>query len=174
VNGALAHRQPGSSIKPLMYALAMERGFLPADVVADIPTAIPDHDGDYVPENYDRKYHGPSGADGVGLFVQCPRRSRPQGRRQGSLSAAAARSGDNDIEHSRQIFYGYGLTLGNGEITLLELTTAYAALANEGRWRPSILIRSASDAAGTSFGRRKRNQPFIRRGGSMTNARCSL
>lgn len=149
VNGALAHRQPGSSIKPLMYALAMERGFLPADVVADIPTAIPDHDGDYVPENYDRKYHGPvrvRTALACSYNVPAVRVLKVVGK---DLFLQRLREAGITTLTQPADFYGYGLTLGNGEITLLELTTAYAALANEGRWRPSILIRSASDAAGT-------------------------
>ncbi len=149
VNGALALRQPGSSIKPLMYTLAFECGFSPADIVADIPTAIPDHEGEYVVENYDRKFHGPVRirtalacsynvpavrvlhAIGTDLFLQ---------RLRNAGITSLTRTPD---------FYGYGLTLGNGEVSLLELTNAYSALANGGLWKPAVLFRSAETADGT-------------------------
>ena len=59
VNGATALRQPGSSVKPFLYVRALEGPFTPATVLPDLPTHIPDDRGDYIPENYDKRYHGP-------------------------------------------------------------------------------------------------------------------
>ncbi|HET7091697.1 MAG TPA: transglycosylase domain-containing protein, partial [Anaerolineae bacterium] len=59
-NAALALRQPGSAMKPILYALAFERGASPGDVVYDVPTAFVDESGEtYIPANYDNAFHGP-------------------------------------------------------------------------------------------------------------------
>lgn len=148
VNGALALRQPGSSIKPLMYALALEQGFSAADILADIPTAIPDHEGEYVPENYDRKFHGPvrlRSALACSYNVPAVRVLREVGTelflRRLQLAGISTLTQPAD-------FYGFGLTLGNGEVTLLELTNAYSVIANHGVWRPALLVASATSVRG--------------------------
>jgi penicillin-binding protein 1C len=142
VNGALALRQPGSALKPFMYGVALEAGYTPASILADIPTEIADDRGSYIPLNYDRHFHGPVRLRtalacsynipavrvlqtlGVDAFLQ---RLRKAGF--GSLNQPAS-------------YYGYALTLGDGEVTLLELTTAYASLASGGIWQPTKLLKS--------------------------------
>ena len=59
VNGVLALRQPGSALKPFTYALALERGMTAASVIDDAPNAFPTFEGNYEPQNYDGKFHGP-------------------------------------------------------------------------------------------------------------------
>ncbi len=140
VNGATARRQPGSAIKPFMYALAMELGLTPATVLADIPTAIPEHHGDYVPENYDKRFHGPvrvRTALACSYNVPAVRALQRIGKSifLEKLREVGISGLDEDAE-----FYGYGLTLGNAEVSLLELTTAYMSLANGGVWKPAALI----------------------------------
>ena len=140
VNGATARRQPGSSIKPFMYTLAMEQGLTPATLLADIPTAIPEHHGDYVPENYDRRFHGPvriRTALACSYNVPAVRALQVIGKTVflGKLRDLAFTGLDEDPE-----FYGYGLTLGNADVSLMELATAYMALANGGMWRPWTLL----------------------------------
>lgn len=150
VNGALASRQPGSAIKPLMYGLALEQGFSAADVLPDIPTAFPDRDGDYVPENYDRKFHGPvrlRTALACSYNVPAVRVLRKVGKE--IFLQRLYEAGIRTLPESSE-YYGYGLTLGNGEVTLLELTNAYAALANAGQWKPALLISSVKGVDGTS------------------------
>jgi penicillin-binding protein 1C len=151
VNGALALRQPGSAIKPLMYGLALEQGFSAADILPDIPTAFPDREGDYVPENYDRKFHGPvrlRTALACSYNVPAVRVLRKVGKEL--FLQRLHEVGIRTLPESSE-YYGYGLTLGNGEVTLLELTNAYAALANGGQWKPALLIASAEGADGTSY-----------------------
>ena len=140
VNGVLARRQPGSSIKPFMYALAMELGLTPATLLADIPTAIPEHHGDYVPENYDRRFHGPvrlRTALACSYNVPAVRTLQVIGKTVFLQKLRELSFGGLDEDPE---FYGYGLTLGNADVSLVELTTAYMALARGGMWRPAALI----------------------------------
>ena len=58
VNAAVAPRQPGSALKPFLYALAFERGRSPGDLIRDESTEFPGAFGEWVPENYDRRFHG--------------------------------------------------------------------------------------------------------------------
>lgn len=148
VNGVISLRQPGSAIKPFMYALALEHGLTPASLLADIPTAIPDHHGDYVPENYDKHFHGPvrlRTALACSYNVPAVRAFQTIGKSAllEKLKDLGFTSLDMDAE-----FYGYGLTLGNAEVTLLELTTAYMSFANGGIWKPSTLLPITSEPQG--------------------------
>jgi penicillin-binding protein 1C len=140
VNGVTAIRQPGSAIKPFMYGLAFESGLTPATLLADIPTAIPDHHGDYVPENYDRRYHGPvrirtalACSYNVPAVRTLQRIGKPAFLER--LRLCGFTGLDRDAE-----FYGYGLTLGNAEVNLLEITSGYMAFANRGIWKPAMLV----------------------------------
>lgn len=132
VNGALSLRQPGSTMKPLMYALALENGMTAATILEDIPTRFSTMEGSFTPENYDEKYHGPI-------------RLRSALASSYNIPAVAVlqtlgpdllyrRLKDLEFASLRQTpgFYGVGLTLGNGEVTLLELVRAYSALARGG------------------------------------------
>ena len=94
VNVALASRQPGSSFKPYTYLTAFESGAsAPASMVMDVRTVFPDPGNPpYVPENYDRKYHGPQiAAPGAAALLQHPGRlaDGPGGRRQCHQDRAA-------------------------------------------------------------------------------------
>ena len=149
VNGALALRQPGSAIKPFMYGIALESGYSPATILADVPTQIPDDRGDYIPENYDRRYHGPvrlRTALACSYNVPAVRVLRSLG-----VEPFLQRLGVAGITSLVQPapYYGYGLTLGNGEVTLLELTNAYASLAKGGMWEPVRLLQSVRLADGS-------------------------
>ena len=133
---AVARRQAGSTLKPFLYSLAIERRLLTAaSILDDSPLAITTAAGLYVPQNYDHDFKGP---------VSCAARSPPRStcRRCARWSSSAielsferfatsASTLDRDAEH-----YGYGLALGGGEVTLLDLTNAYRALANGGRYAP--------------------------------------
>lgn len=134
VNGALARRQPGSALKPFTYALAFAKGFSPASVVADVETRYGETDGSlFKPKNYDHDFHGPvmmGDALGRSLNVPAIRTAQQVGVDEllALLRSLGLRSLDHDGAH-----YGLGLTLGNGEVTPLELAQAYAALARGGR-----------------------------------------
>ncbi len=133
VNGALAPRQPGSALKPFTYALAFERGYTPASVVADIETRYGGPDGEeFSPRNFSGTFSGPvmmGDALGRSLNVPAIRVANLVGPH--ALLDKLRALGISTLTKSAD-YYGLGLTLGNGEVSLLELTAAYAALARGG------------------------------------------
>ncbi len=143
-------RQPGSALKPFLYALAFDRGFTAATVLPDVPKNYATPAGSYTPRNYDRRYHGPVRVrDALGSSYNVPavemadRLGVPALLR--TLRAAGFASLTGTPEH-----YGLGLALGNGDVTLLELANAYRGLARGGVWAP---VRwSGTTAEGASGG----------------------
>jgi len=141
VDGAAALRQAGSTLKPFLYELAIERGILSAaSLLDDTPVDIPTVGGLYVPQNYDRRYHE----------VASVRTSLA-----GSLNIPAVRTLmltglERFHERLREVglsslaepadFYGYSLALGSADVSLLELTNAYRTLANGGM-QGSVTLR---------------------------------
>lgn len=148
VNGATALRQPGSSIKPFMYVRALEGPFTPASVLPDLPTHIPDDRGDYIPENYDKRYHGPVRLrTALACSYNVPAVRTIQVVGIGTLYQSMQMVGITSLTEPVE-YYGYGLTLGNAEVSLLELTNAYRTFANRGAWSPSRFIKSVSSIDG--------------------------
>jgi penicillin-binding protein 1C len=135
VNGALALRQPGSALKPFTYGIALERDYTAASILPDVPTNAPIFagGGDFTPTNYDGRFHGPvrlRTALACSYNVPAVRLLEPVGAEL--LLQRLQRAGFASLKQNAQ-HYGLGLTLGNGEVSLLELTRAYLALANAGR-----------------------------------------
>jgi membrane peptidoglycan carboxypeptidase len=153
VNATMATRQPGSSIKPLTYAAAFDpdiaatngyRPLTPATMMVDVRTAFVTKEGQpYVPQNYDRTWRGPvllrqslassynliavKVLDYIGLDT---------------LSDLARSMGITTFDNKN---FGLALTLGGGEVRLLELTAAYGALANGGRRVEPVAITRITD-----------------------------
>lgn len=154
VNGALALRQPGSSIKPLTYAAALSAGnrvsagYTPASVILDVRKAYLTAEGDsYVPVNYDRRYHGP-----ISL-----RRALATSSNAAAVSVLNDIGVDALIEMAHRLGvtwsgdlgrFGLALTLGGGEVCLLDLTTAFACFAAAGQRVEPVLIQRIEDAHG--------------------------
>jgi penicillin-binding protein 1C len=148
VNGATALRQPGSSIKPFLYVRALEGPYTPATVLPDLPTHIPDDRGDYIPENYDRRYHGPVRLrTALACSYNVPAVRTIQTIGIGTLYQSMQLVGITSLTEPVE-YYGYGLTLGNAEVSLLELTNAYRTFPNKGVWNPTVLIQSAFSIEG--------------------------
>lgn len=134
VNGAISLRQPGSSIKPFTYGLAFEKGYTPSTLFADIETHISESKWDYTPANYDNLYHGPvllrtSLASSYNIPAVITLEYVGIAALLDRLHDLGIKSLDKEPTH-----YGPGLTLGNGEVTLLEMTRAYRAIANGGMY----------------------------------------
>ncbi len=153
VDGVLTRRQPGSALKPFLYALALERGWTAATLIDDAPLQTAVGAGLHTFHNYSRTYYGPvtlRNALGNSLNTPAVRTVRFVGVREylARLRALGLRSLDQASD-----FYGEGLALGNGEISLFELTQAYAALACRGRFAPlqNIVDDSRSDAGKQLF-----------------------
>jgi penicillin-binding protein 1C len=141
VDGVLALHQPGSALKPFLYSLALERGYTLATVLRDEPLALPLEGGAaFRPADYDRLHRGP-----VSLRVALASSlNLPALRLAQDLGAQAllARLRDLNLGLPQSAeHYGLGLALGDGEVSLLELAQAYAALANGGAWAPARLWR---------------------------------
>lgn len=142
VNVTLMPRQPGSSLKPLLYAAALERGWTPATVIWDAPSEFANPGGaPYRPVNYDGNFHGPlrlrmALANSLNIpavktleFVGVP-----------SFVALAHRMGITTLRDPAQ--YGLPIALGAGEVRLLDLTSVYATLRNAGyRTSPLALLK---------------------------------
>jgi penicillin-binding protein 1C len=141
MNGAWITRSPGSALKPFTYLLALERGANPCTVVADVPTDFPTPTGLYRPNNYNHRYHGPVSlrhALGNSLNVAAIRALELGGGPE-ALHRRLVELGMTTLDHTPE-YYGRGLTIGNGEARLLELTHAYSTLARLGEHRPYRLL----------------------------------
>ena len=127
VNGAWAKRSAGSTLKPFTYLLALERGETPASMVADVRTSFPTDDGFYRPENYNRRCYGPvryRTALASSLNISAVKVLLAAGG-PSALHERLRQVGLTSLDRPAEI-YGLGLTLGNCEGRLLELTNAYA------------------------------------------------
>ncbi len=146
VNVALAQRQPGSTVKPFTYASAMEMGWTPANILWDTEVHF-EQPGqpDYVPVNYDGVYHGVVRVrDALANSYNIPAVKTLQQIGVPYLLSMMRRLGVESLS-SDPGQYGLSLTLGGGEVTLLELTRAYSTLANGGLLVPSTMIRCILD-----------------------------
>jgi penicillin-binding protein 1C len=153
VDGVLARRQPGSTIKPFVYALAFERRLVtPASLLDDSPAQIATTAGLYLPQNYDREFKGwVSARTALGASLNVP------AVRVGAMlgpDALFARLNDFGLALNESGgYHGHALALGSADVTLLALTNAYRALANGGVFSPPRLrgapavSRRVADAA---------------------------
>ena len=130
INMALAPRQPGSSIKPITYAAALERGYTAATPLADVRTAFLTRNGElYVPQNYDATFHGLVSI----RYALASSYNVPAVRMMDEIGVDAVLQLARDLgittlgETNR---FDLSLTLGGGEVRLLDLTAAYAAFAS--------------------------------------------
>ena len=168
-NVALAHRQPGSSIKPFVYAAAFKKGYSPNTIVFDVQTefnpscldkyatsSLPAEEAGsssskkdecYMPENYDHNYRGPvtlREALAQSLNVPSVKTLYLAGIRD-SLDTMKDMGIASLTDPDR---YGLTLVLGGGEVSLLEMTSAYSVFANNGIRNPSVGILKIEDKSG--------------------------
>ena len=156
VNMAVSEtRQPGSSIKPVNYVAAFEKGWTPATLIWDVPSEFPpsgdpnDTHPPYIPNNYDNKFHGPvtvrtalansynipavKTLQFVGVYGD-----------QGMI-AMAQRLGITSLTRDD---YGLSLTLGGGDVSVLEMTGMFSVFANSGIRVPPVSILKIVDYQG--------------------------
>src|SRR5216683_337426 len=134
-----ARRQPGSAFKPFVYMAALEAGQTPASVVDDSPIQYPLAGGKiWKPDNYDRKFRGPityQQALEESINVAAIRVQERTGIRR-TVDIARRLGVDSPLHENLSI------ALGTSDLTLLELTSAYGSLANQGTWVSSRSVRS--------------------------------
>jgi penicillin-binding protein 1A len=141
-----ARRQPGSAFKPFVYIAALESGFTPASRVDDAPVsyAIGPNGQSWKPDNYDRKFRGSTTLQQAieeSVNVVTVKLQEQIGlNRTVRVARRFGISSPLDVNLS--------LALGTSDLNLLELTSAYAALANQGAWLPPTTIRYVTDAQG--------------------------
>jgi penicillin-binding protein 1C len=131
VNGVLAKRSPGSTLKPFIYALALDQGVLhPQTILRDEPTAF----GPFTPENFDGRFVGPIPAEEALIRSRnIPAMVVAAQVKQPSLYQFLKNAGVSRM--APESFYGLALVLGGGEVTMEELARMYAMLANDGMMR---------------------------------------
>ena len=132
VNGVLAKRSPGSTLKPFIYALAFDQGVLhPMTILKDAPTAF----GPFSPENFDGRFVGPITAqDALTRSRNVPAVQVAAKLTRPSLYDLMKTSGVANLASEKH--YGLALTLGGGEVTMEELARMYAVLGNGGELKP--------------------------------------
>jgi penicillin-binding protein 1C len=149
IDGVTTLRQPGSTLKPFTYALAFEQGFTPATVLADVPSHFPTAEGGvvYTPRNYDGGYRGPlrarlalAGSENVPAVALLSKVGPP------ALLRLLRGAGFHNLTRTAD-YYGLGLTLGDAEVTLEQLVTAYATFARGGLSVSPSMIRAAARAS---------------------------
>lgn len=148
----LIPRQPGSTLKPFVYALALEKGWTAATSIDDSPLAEAVGTGLHTYRNYSHTYYGAvSLREALGNSLNTPavRTVRFVGPR---LFHERLRRLGFDSLRGHPGLYGDGLVLGNGEVSLFELVRAYSVLAGGGRFRPLALRRG--EEGGSPPGRR--------------------
>lgn len=144
VNAVLARRQPGSTLKPFLYELGLERGLTAATVLPDLDFHPDGSTDGYFPQNYDWTSHGPVrlrtalACSYNQAAVRTLQELGPPAFLQ-RLQDLGFASLDREPSH-----YGLGLTLGDGEVTLLELANAYRALARGGVAGPAQVVTRAT------------------------------
>lgn len=137
VNGATAPRSPGSALKPFTYLLALSQNLSPASILPDLPIEYLTDTGLYQPQNYSRRAVGPvslRAALANSLNLSAVRLLQSLGG-PAPLIASLQAAGITTLTKP-PANYGLGLTIGGGEVTLLELTAAYSTLARLGRSLP--------------------------------------
>jgi membrane carboxypeptidase/penicillin-binding protein PbpC len=154
-------RQPGSSIKPINYVAAFEKGWTPATLIWDVPSEFPpsgnpeDPREPYKPVNYDGRFHGPMTVrtalsnsfnvpavktlDFVGIYDD------PNTPQKDGMVGMAERLG---ITSFTRPDYGLALTLGGGDVSLLDMTSAFSVFANYGKKVPPVSILKIVDFQG--------------------------
>ena len=147
VNGTQAKRSPGSALKPFVYALALDQGLLhPLTILKDAPTSF----GPFSPENFDGEFLGPiSAQDALIRSRNVP--AIAVSAKLGKPSLYDFLRTANIAELKSEKHYGLSLALGGGEVTMEELTTLYAMLANGGKLKPLRHLDSEAKADGVSL-----------------------
>ncbi len=163
VNGVLARRQPGSTLKPFMYALALEKGLTAATIIKDSPASFPAEGGAYIPFNYDREFHGPiSLRTALACSYNVPAVSLLNHLGPELFLRQLKQLGFHSLQKPAN-YYGVGLTLGNGDVTLFELARAYSTLARLGAYQPERFILKLAEKDGREnrdfLGNPKENSP---------------
>lgn len=156
-NTALSNRQPGSSLKPVMYAAAFEKGYTPATLVMDVKTEFPTGELEhptYTPVNYDGKYHGPmqlrfalGNSENIPAVKMLAKVGIKEVMKKGYDMGLSNWEPTNESIKS----VGLSLVLGGREVSLLSETTAYGVFATGGIRHDPVTILKVLDSKGNTL-----------------------
>ncbi len=151
-DGVRARRQPGSTLKPFVYATAFDSlGYSAATLLPDVELHLPTPQGDYAPKNYDGRFHGPVRLrQALASSLNVPAVYTVQRAGVDRTLELLHRMGFASLDREPSE-YGAALALGDGEVTLAELAAAYATLANEGEYEPLSYVAGGMSHAGKAF-----------------------
>ncbi len=136
IDAVTTPRQPGSALKPFLYALALDHGWTAAQVIDDAPLTESTSGGLHSYQNYSRLFYGEVALrDALGNSLNIPALKTLQHVGAEPYLRTLASLGFAGLSNHPD-FYGDGIALGSGDVTLLELVQAYGALANGGVFRP--------------------------------------
>lgn len=148
-NASLGLRQPGSTMKPITYTVAFEKGYTPSTVLMDVKTVFPNQgDKDYIPENYDGKFRGPVQirfALGNSINIPAVKMLAMVGVRDFLQKASLMGLDGFAPTDNNMKKFGLAITLGGGESTLLQMTSAFSIFASAGIKRDVSYITDISD-----------------------------
>src|SRR6188768_470141 len=153
-DGARALRQPGSALKPFVYAAAMTRlGMTAATRLPDLELHLPTSGGVYSPRNYDGRFHGPVLVrDALANSLNVPAVYTASRVGPARVLELLRRAGFSSLTENAE-HYGAALALGDGEVKLTELAQAYSMLARDGAFLPLRFYRRALLASGAALSR---------------------
>lgn len=161
VNITLALRQPGSSIKPINYAVGIQNGYSAATIFVDKEICFPNQGGaNYCPRNYDGKFHGAvTLRESLASSLNIPAVKMLKLNTVETMMATAAAMGINTFTDPQR--YGLSLTLGGGEVTMLDMTTAFGVFANKGYRIDLNPIIEVKDSRGKTLEKKKNQAPIF-------------
>lgn len=148
VNVTLAPRQPGSTLKPFVYAAALQRGWTPATVIWDTPSEWISPDGVvYRPLNYDNAWHGPQRLRmALANSLNIPAVKALEHVGVENFVEQMARLGITTFDDPSR--FGLAMALGSNEVRLLDLAGAYNTLRNGGRYTPPVAVLKVTNSRG--------------------------
>jgi len=155
VNVVTRPRQPGSTIKPITYLLALRNGNTPSSMLLDTPVSLPiPGQKNYEPGNYSGKFLGPislAKALGNSINITAVKLQAQIGTK--AVLQQAYDMGIDSLEPNENNLksLGYSLSLGGGEVTMLEMTTAYSSFANGGKRVDPVGILQIDDRSGRTL-----------------------
>lgn len=151
VNVTLAARQPGSALKPIVYAAALQKGWTPATIIWDAPTEFPQSNGVvYRPMNYDNRWHGPQRMRmALANSLNIPAVKTLEYVGIDAFVELATHMGITTFDDRSR--YGLSMALGSMEVRLLDLTTVYNTFNTGGRYQPPVTILSIANRRGETL-----------------------
>lgn len=149
IDGCSIKRQPGSALKPFLYASAFQKGFTPSSILPDVPTSFKEGLKIYVPRNYSNDFSGPVRARvALASSLNVPAVYLLSKIGKSAFYSTLQYCGFESLDKGEK-FYGLGLALGSGEVTLLELVRGYSIFARNGFLLPErkVLYYKKRDGA---------------------------